>query len=101
MWQLQSEDWFFSHVSCPGWTSQLDQENRVMFLLGRADKRRLCQMISQCLRLGKQWEEPQEANPLKEEAIQHQNRGEYSEGTRRMEAGLWELMQVDARDLSL
>ena len=94
IWQLQSESRFFSHASCPGCISRLDQENRVVFLLGHADKWALCQIISEYLRLCRQCEEPEIARRLKEEAIQHQNRGEYAEAARKMEAALKELKRV-------
>ena len=90
IWQLQSEEQFFCHVSCPGCTLQLDRENRVVLLLGHADKWRLCQLISEYLRLCKQYEEPETARRVKEEAIQFQNRGEYPEATQKMEVALQE-----------
>lgn len=91
IWQLQSEERFFSHVSCPGCITRLDQENRVVFLLGHSDKWRLCQVISEYLGLCKQYEEPEAARQVKEEAIQHQSRGEYSAAMQKMELALQEL----------
>jgi hypothetical protein len=94
IWQLQSESRFFSHASCPGCISRPDEENRVVFLLGHEDKWKLCQTISGYLALCKQYEEPATAKRLKEEAIQHQNRGEYSEATQKMGVALKELERV-------
>lgn len=94
VWQLQSGVRFFSHFSCPGCTSHLDAENRVVFLLGHADKWELCQHISEYLRLCKQYSEPEEAKQFKEAAILHQNRGEYAEATRQMELALQALKKT-------
>ena len=96
IWQLQGESRFFSHSSCPGCISRPDEENRVVFLLGHEDKWKLCQTISEYLALCKQYEEPETARWFKEEAIQHQNRGEYSEATQKMGAALKELKRVAA-----
>ena len=78
IWQVQSEERFFSHVTCPGCIANLEQENRVVFLLGHADKWELCQLISEYLRLSKKYEESELAVKLKNVAIQQQGRGEYS-----------------------
>jgi hypothetical protein len=91
IWQLQGEERFFSHVSCPGCTVALEQEKRVVFLLGHADKWELCQVISEYLRLCQGCDEPEAARRAKDEAIQHQNRGEYAEATLKMEIALREL----------
>ena len=91
VWQLQSESRFFSHSSCPGCISRLDQENRVVFLLGHADKWELCQIISEYRRLCREHGEPETASRLRVEAIQHQDRGEYQEALRVMKAALREL----------
>lgn len=95
IWQLQAGERFFSHVSCPGCTSQLAQENRVVFLLGHADLWRLSQLISAYLRLARGRAETETALRLKEEAIAHQSRGEYAEATRKMEAALEEMERPD------
>lgn len=94
IWQLQSESRFFSHASCPGCTMRLDQENRVVFLLGHADKWELCQAISEYRRLCREREESERARELKVEAIEHQNRGEYAKALQRMKAALEELKRV-------
>ena len=94
LWQLQSDERFFSHLSCPGCMSQLDQENRVVFLLCHADKWQLGQSISEYLRLSKQKEEPNAAQRLKEEAIHHQERGEYTQATHKMELALQHLLNA-------
>ena len=62
-----------------------------MFLLGHADKWELCQAISEYLELCKQYEESEEARKLKEEAIQHQDRGEYAEAAEKMRGALKEM----------
>jgi hypothetical protein len=79
VWQLHSGSRFFSHASCPGCTSELEQENRVVFLLGHEDKWDLCQVISDYLNLRKRIGETEEAATLRDEAIRLQNLGEYSE----------------------
>lgn len=89
--QLQSENHFLAHVVCPDCLSRLDQENRVVYLLGHADKWELCQAISEYRRLCGECEEPEVAKQLRVEATQHQNRGEYAEATRKMAAALAEL----------
>lgn len=85
IWQLQSGGRFFSHVSCPGCTLQPDQENRVVFLLGHGDKWPLCQLISQYLTLSQYQAEPDAAHQAKEEAMRLQDRGQYTQATRKME----------------
>lgn len=94
VWQLQSGERFFGHVSCPGCTVDLAQENRVVFLLSHADKWELSQIISEYLRLCKQHGEPEPARSLKEQAIRHQDRGEYAEATQKIRAALAELKRV-------
>jgi hypothetical protein len=94
IWQLQSEERFFSHVSCPGCTLHPDQENRVVFLLGHADKWKLCQLISEYLALSKQYGESDIARQAKEAAILYQNRGQYLQATHQMEMALQELKQT-------
>jgi len=96
IWQLQSESRFFSHASCPGCIMCLDQENRVVFLLGHADKWELCRAISEYRLLCRDWREPETARRLKTEAIEHQNRGEYAEALQKMEGALEELRRVAA-----
>lgn len=100
IWQLQSEARFFSHISCPGCTSRLEQENRVVFLLGHADKWRLCRMISEYLRLCKPAGEPEAARRAKEEAIRHQDRGEYREAAQKMGLALLALQQAACGELA-
>jgi hypothetical protein len=88
IWQLQSGERFFSHVSCSGCTMRPDQVNRVVFLLGHADKWALCQHISAYLALSRYQAEPDTARRAKEEAIRCQDRGEYAEATQKMEIAL-------------
>lgn len=92
IWQLQSEERFFSHVTCPGCTADLEQENRVVFLLGHADKWELCQSISEYLRLSRKYEESELAVKLKSVAIEQQDRGEYSAAAETMKAAVEALM---------
>lgn len=94
VWQLQSESRFFSHASCPGCTSELEQENRVVFLLGHEDKWDLFQVISEYLKLRKQLGETKEAVAFRDEAIRFQNRGEYSEALDPMRKALEELKRA-------
>lgn len=94
VWQLQSEDRFFSHVSCPGCIPGLERENRVVFLLGHADRWRLCQLVSEYLELSKDAGEPEAARQLAGEAIAHQKRGEYDEAARKTELALQELRRA-------
>jgi hypothetical protein len=94
IWQIQSEERFFSHVSCPGCIPNLERENRVVFLLGHADKWELCRLISEYLALSKQYKETDTSRQAKEEAIQYQNRGEYLEATQQMERALQELRRI-------
>ena len=94
IWQLQSERRFFSHITCPGCITDLDQENRVVFLLGHEDKWDLCQVISEYLRLSKQYEEPERAIFFKEEAIRLQNQGLHPEALGLMKEAVEELKRV-------
>ena len=92
IWQVQSKERFFSHVTCPGCIADLEQENRVVFLLGHADKWELCQSISEYLRLSKKYEESELAVKLKSAAIEQQDRGEYSAAAETMKAAVEALM---------
>lgn len=94
VWQLQNEERFFSHVSCPGCTFDLDRENRVVFLLGHADKWKLCRRISTYLKLSKVRGEPENALKLKEIAIQQQDRGDYEAAAQTMQAALEALEEI-------
>lgn len=76
-WQLQSEQRFFAHVSCPGCTVDPEKENRVVFLMAHGDKWRLALSISKYLALNRQVEEPEAARQLKEEAMEHQAQGDF------------------------
>jgi len=93
-WQLQSGSRFFAHSSCPGCITDLDDENRVVFLLGHEDKWELCKVISEYLQLSKQYEEPKQALKLKREAMQHQNHGEFPEALDKMKAALKEMQSA-------
>lgn len=84
IWQLQSDQRFFSHVSCPGCTLSLQMENRVVLLLGHADKWELCQLISEYRRLIKLRGENQRATKLIERAIQLQNESQFTKATKVM-----------------
>ena len=86
VWQTQSGRRFFAHSSCPGCTRRLPHENRVVFLLGHADKWELCCAISEYLKLIKRIGEPSEAQRLKAEAIVCQERGDYAGAVARMRA---------------
>ena len=92
IWQVQSEERFFSHVTCPGCIPDLEHENRVVFLLGHADKWELCQSISEYLRLSKRYEETELAVKLKSVAMEQQDRGEYSAAVETMKAAIEALM---------
>ena len=96
VWQLQSGSRFFSHSSCPGCTAQLEHENRVVFLLGHADKWELCEIISEYRQLCRRWEETQAARQLRVEAMGCQDRGDYSGAAQKMRAALEELKRVAA-----
>ena len=93
IWQVQSEERFFSHVACPGCVSGLGRENRVVLLLGHADKWELCQAISEYVNLRKKHGEPESAAKLRDLAIEQQNRGEYSAATDTMKAAVAELLE--------
>lgn len=84
IWQIQSGGRFFNHTSCPGCTLDLEQENRVVYLLAHSDKWQLSQIISEYLRLIKVIREPDSAKSLKNEAIGHQERGEFDEAKQKM-----------------
>ena len=88
--QLQRGKRFFAHVACTNCTG-LERENRAVFLLGHADKWELCQALPEYRRLCRDHGEPETARHLRAEAIQHQNRGEYAEAVRKMQAALTEL----------
>jgi uncharacterized repeat protein (TIGR04076 family) len=88
IWQLQSGSRFFAHSSCPGCTRRLQDETRVVFLLGHADKWELCCAISEYLRLIKRVGEPHEAQRLKAEAIACQTRGDFEEAAVQMRAAI-------------
>jgi len=97
VWQLQSESRFFSHASCPGCISRLEEENRVVFLLGHSDKWSLCQVISEYLRLCRRVKEPDAAARLKAEAIQHQENHEFAAAEQKMQLALTELKRAVAK----
>ncbi|MBN2387445.1 MAG: hypothetical protein JXB85_10520 [Anaerolineales bacterium] len=72
IWQLQSKSRFFGHASCPGCTTRAEEEQRVIFLLGHADKWDLCQAISEYRRWVRQTPEPENAQQSRLEAMQAQ-----------------------------
>lgn len=93
--QLQTKNNFFAHVTCPDCLSRLDQENRVVFLLGHADKWELCRALSEYDRLYRQCaEEPELASQLRVKAIQYQHEGEYLRAVQSIESALAELKRV-------
>jgi uncharacterized repeat protein (TIGR04076 family) len=93
--QLQSENHFFAHVTCPDCLARLDQENRVVFLLGHADKWELCRALSEYDRLCRQCaEEPEPASQLRVEAIQYQQEDEYFKAVHSIESALTELKRM-------
>jgi len=91
IWQLQNDERFFSHVSCPSCTLRPDRENRVTFLLGHADKWRLCQLISEYLILSKELGESPAAIEAKKKAIAWQEQGNYLQAEKAMEIAHREL----------
>lgn len=93
IWQVQSGERFFSHVTCPGCISIPGRENRVVFLLGHADKWQLCQAISEYISLRSKHGEPESAVKLRNAAIEQQNRGEYLAATDTMKMAVEELMR--------
>lgn len=90
--QLQGGKHFYAHLTCPECLAREGQKNRVVFLLGHADKWALCQAISEyrrlCRRLG---EEPVLAGQLGQEATHHQKQGDYSKAALKMVAAVAEL----------
>jgi uncharacterized repeat protein (TIGR04076 family) len=90
--QLQGGKHFYAHLTCPECLAREGQENRVVFLLGHADKWELCQAISEyrrlCRQLGK---EPVIAGQLGLEATRYQKQGEYSKAALTMVAAVAEL----------
>ena len=76
--RLRSQSRFFTHVTCPGCITDVDHENRVVFLLGHEDKWDLCQVISEYLSLSKQYGEPESMIYLLKETIRFQNQGLHS-----------------------
>jgi hypothetical protein len=94
VWQLQSESRFFAHISCPGCTTQLEYENRVIFLLGHANKWELCQMISEYRRLTRQLFEPEMAKSFRLEAMQAQAENDFSQAVLKMKMALEEVKRI-------
>lgn len=92
--QLQQGNHFFAHATCPDCLSPQNGENCVTFLLGHADKWDLCQAISEYRRFGEKYPEPESARQLRLEATRHQQRGEFSEATKKMKAALAELKRL-------
>lgn len=90
VWQLQSESRFFAHVSCPGCTAELEHENRVIFLLGHADKWELCQVISAYRRRLRDAEraESETALSLRQDAMQAQSAGDFDRALEKMKLAL-------------
>jgi uncharacterized repeat protein (TIGR04076 family) len=92
---LQSENRFYARVTCPECVSRPGCENRVVFLLGHADKWELCQTISEYRYLLKQsGEESERARQLETEATQYQNQGDYLAATQKMAAAVAELKRA-------
>lgn len=87
-WQLQSGSRFFAHVSCPGCTTELEHENRVIFLLGHADKWELCRVISAYRRQLRERDEPEAALRLRQEAMQAQSAGDFGRALEKMKLAL-------------
>jgi hypothetical protein len=116
--QLQRGKCFFAHVACPDCLARLEQENRVVFLLGHADKWTLCQAISEYRRLETRFleetgsltqgrplaglvrplggKEPEISGQLRIAAIQDLKQGEYGKATQKMLAALEELKRAFA-----
>ncbi len=78
VWQLRAGSRFFGHASCPGCTIDPAHENRVVFLLGHADKWDLCRLISEYLRLRRDHGEPPSAAALSTRAMAHQEGGDFA-----------------------
>lgn len=92
---LQRGEKFFAHARCQNCTG-LGQENRVVFLLGHADKWELCERMSEYSRLCAEYGESAVARQLKAEAAELQSQGEYAAALRSMEAALQELQSAAA-----
>ena len=93
--QLQAGNHFFAHGCCPDCLSRLDCENRVIFLLGHANKWELCQAIDEYRRLCSQFgEEPALAGELENLALEFQKRGEYTQAVNTMTEAVAELKRV-------
>lgn len=93
IWQTQSAKGFFSHVTCPGCISDLERENRVVFLLGHVDKWQLCQTISEYVILRRKYGEPKAAVKLRDAATKQRNRGDYSAAADTMKSAVKELLR--------
>lgn len=91
IWQVQNDERIFSHVSCPGCISEIENENRVVFLLGHSDKWELCQTVSEYMRLRKKHIEPRSAAALRNSAMEQQNSGEFAAAAETMKAAIREL----------
>lgn len=87
---LQQGKQMFAHARCQNCTG-VGQENRVVFLLGRADKWDLCASMSEYGRLCIQCGESAVARQLKVEATELQRRGDYTGALKKMEAALEEI----------
>ncbi len=92
---LQRGKRFFAHARCQNCTG-LGQENRVVFLLGYADRWALCECMSEYSRLCLECGESALARQLKVEAAELQSQGAYTKALQRMEAALEELKSAGA-----
>ena len=86
--QLQRETRCFTHFTCPDCLSHLEPGHRVVFLLGHLDKWELCQAMSAYDRLCGECEEPEPARQLRDEALRHQDQGEYAQALQKMTAAV-------------
>jgi len=99
VWQLQSGERFFAHVSCPGCITDMEHENRVIFLLGHSDKWQLSQLISAYLSSSKQWGETAKAKQYKDEAIILQGKQDFAGAATLMEQAVAALKPIDGTTL--
>ena len=87
--QLQRENRCFAHISCPDCVSNLEQEHRVTFLLGHADKWEYCQLVSEYQGLCDECtDEPELAKQFRQEANHYLDLGIYALATEKMQDAL-------------
>lgn len=98
---LQQGAQLFAHARCQNCTG-VAQENRVVFLLGRADRWELCECMSEYGRLCAEHGEPAVARRLKAEATELNRHGDYAGALQKIEGALDELqIALACRETSL